>query len=284
MENEEGQKGTKYKSIWIDKNFNYEKGTELIKELFGKKSFDYPKPLEYIKEIIKLSSGNTDIILVFFAGSGTTAHAVMELNKEDGGNRKFILVQLPEPTDEDSEAYKAGYKTIADIAKERIRRAAKKIQDELVEEKKKKGEELQFEDKEDKKLDLSFKVFKLDESNFRQWRPFVPENAEEIKKAVLDFTENVKPDVTTENILYELMLKNGRKLTDKIEKKNRYYLVNNNELVLLLESVEKSVIEEIIKLKPQKVVALDKLFNGNDQLKTNTVLQFRDEGIWFESV
>jgi len=208
----------------------------------------------------------------------------MELNKEDGGNRKFILVQLPEPTDPDSEAYKAGYKTIADIAKERIRRAAKKIQEELDAEKKKKGEELQFENREEKKLDLGFKVFKLEESNFKQWRPFVPKSPEDIQLALQEHVENLKTDATTENILYELMLKNGKKLTDKIEKKNGYYVVNENELVLLLESIEKSVIDEIIQLKPQKVVALDKLFNGNDQLKTNTVLQFKDAGIEFKSV
>ncbi len=208
----------------------------------------------------------------------------MELNKEDGGNRKFILVQLPEPTDPNSEAYKAGYKTIADIAKERIRRAAKKIQDELNEEKKKKGEKIQFEPQEEKKLDLGFKVFKLDESNFKQWRPFVPKNAEEIKQAVIEFTENVKPEATVENMLYELMLKNGKKLTDKVEKKNGYYVVNASELVLLLENIEKSVIDEILHLKPQKVIALDKLFNGNDQLKTNIVLQFKDAGIEFKSV
>ncbi len=256
-----------------------------FKELFqGKKYFDYPKPKDLIKHLLKIATSPSDIILDFFAGSGTTAHAVMELNAEDGGNRKFILVQLPEPTDPDSEAYKAGYKTIADIAKERIRRAAKKIQDELNEKNKKKEEELQFEKREDKKLDLGFKVFKLDESNFKQWRPFVPENAEQIKEAVLAFTENVKPEATTENILYELMLKNGKKLTDKIEKKNGYYLINDNELVLLLESVEQLVIDEILQLKPQKVVALDKLFNGNDQLKTNIVLQFKDAGIEFKSV
>ncbi|MDI6701050.1 MAG: site-specific DNA-methyltransferase [bacterium] len=271
-----------YDTLILD--FYNELGNSDIEELFDNRYFDYPKPKELIKHLLKIGSSPSDIILDFFAGSGTTAHAVMELNKEDGGNRKFILVQLPEPTAPDSEAFKAGYKTIADIAKERIRRAAKKIQGELDEEKKKKGEELPLEPTQQKKLDLGFKVFKLDESNFKQWRPFVPESEEEIKQAVLDFTENIKFEATVENILYELILKNGKKLTDKIEKKNGYYVVNNNELVLLLESVEKSVIDEVLLLKPQKVVALDKLFNGNDQLKTNTVLQFRDEGIEFKSV
>ncbi|MEO0075965.1 MAG: site-specific DNA-methyltransferase, partial [candidate division WOR-3 bacterium] len=168
--------------------------------------------------------------------------------------------------------------------KERIRRAAKKIQEEINEEQKKKDGELPLEQTETKKLDLGFKVFKLAESNFKQWRPFRPENAEEIKQAVLEFSENVKPDATTENMLYELVLKNGKKLTDKIEKREDYYVVNENELVLLLEKVSKEMVDEIIKLKPQKVVVPDKIFNGNDQLKTNTVLQFKDAGIEFKSV
>jgi adenine-specific DNA-methyltransferase len=282
----EVQQGLVPKSIfYYDEVGGNPHGDAELKKLFeGKKIFENPKCIKLIKTFLQISTSPSDLILDFFAGSGTTAHAVMELNKEDGGNRKFILVQLPEPTAPDSEAFKAGYKTIADIAKERIRRAAKKIQGELDEEKKKKGEELPLEPTQQKKLDLGFKVFKLDESNFKQWRPFVPESEEEIKQAVLDFTENIKFEATVENILYELILKNGKKLTDEIEKKNGYYVVNNNELVLLLESVEKSVIDEVLLLKPQKVVALDKLFNGNDQLKTNTVLQFRDEGIEFKSV
>jgi adenine-specific DNA-methyltransferase len=121
-------------------------GTKEISRLFEEKIFSFPKPISLISYLIKVSTAidKTGIILDFFAGSGTTAHAVMELNKEDGGNRKFILVQLPEPCDENSEAYKAGFKTIADICKERIRRAGKKIQKELEEEKKKKQEEIEF--------------------------------------------------------------------------------------------------------------------------------------------
>ncbi len=259
--------------------------TEDLYKLFENlKIFTNPKPLDLIKYFLQVTTISSDIILDFFAGSGTTAHAVMELNKEDGGNRKFILVQLPEPTAPDSEAYKAGYKTIADIAKERICRAAKKIQNQLDEEKNKKGEELPLEQIQERKLDLGFKVFKLDESNFKQWRPFVPKDVEEIKQKVMDFTENVKPEATVENILYELMLKNGKKLTDKVESKRGYYVVSNNELVLLLKSVERLVIDEVLLLKPKKVIVLDKLFDGNDHLKMNIVLQFRNEGIEFKSV
>ncbi|MEW6527679.1 MAG: site-specific DNA-methyltransferase [Spirochaetota bacterium] len=270
-------------NLWIDLKPN---GGNQFKSIMKKKFFETPKSLDLIKRLINFSFGNRKdgFILDFFAGSGTTAHAVMELNKEDGGNRKWILVQLPEPTDPESEAYKAGYKTIADIARERIRRAAKKIQEEINEEKKKKAGEIQFEEQKETKHDLGFKVFKLDESNFKQWRPFVPENPEQIKEAILKFVDNVKPESTEENMLYELMLKNGKKLTDKVKKKDGYYIINDNELVIMLDKVDKKIIDSIIQLKPQKVIALDKLFNGNDPLKTNTVLQFKDAGIEFRSV
>ena len=279
-------KGITPKSLLIDSTYGRtEAGNDDIKKLFNdSKPFNYPKPISLIKHFLKISSGINDIILDFFAGSGTTAQAVMELNREDGGNRKFILVQLPEPTAPESEAYKAGYATIAEIAKERIRRAAQKIREEIEKEKKEKESELPLEPQEEQNLDLGFKVFKLEESNFKQWQLLTAENEEEIKQAVLDFADNVKPEATSENMLYELMLKNGKKLTDKIENKNSFYAINGNELVLLLESVDRTVIDETLKLKPQKVIALDKLFENNDQLKTNVVLQFKEAGIEFKSV
>lgn len=258
-------------------------GDNELKKLFENiKLFENPKSIGLIKSFLHISTLKSDLILDFFAGSGSTAHAVMELNKEDGGNRKFILVQLPEETSPDSEAYKAGYKNIAEISKERIRRAAKKIQQEL--EDKNQQQELEFEQKQEQKLDLGFKVFKLEDSNFKQWRPFIPQSPDDIQQAVLQFADNIKQEATTENILYELLLKNGKKLTDKIEKKDCYYIINDNELVLLLEKIDKNIIDELLKLKPQKVVALDKIFNGDDQLKTNTVLQFKDAEIEFKSV
>jgi adenine-specific DNA-methyltransferase len=218
--------------------------------------------------------------LDFFAGSGTTAHAVMELNKEDGGNRKFILVQLPEPCNPDSEAYKAGYNTIADICKARLRHAAQKIAQDL--QAPPHQPQLQFE--EPKKLDLGFKVFKLSESHFKQWRPSQAQNAETVKSMILDFADNIQPHATIENILYELMLKNGKPLTEKIEKKNGYYMVGEKEIVLMLEEINEIMIRQALALRPQKVIALDKCFNGNDQLKINLSQQFRDAGIHFTCV
>ena len=141
---------TMARSVWWDKDINTEKGTLLIKQLFEGNFFDYPKPLEMIKRICEMGADKDDIVLDFFSGSATTAHAVMQMNAEDGGNRKFIMVQLPEETDEKSEAYKAGYKNICEIGKERIRRSGDKI---VSENKDKQGIE---------NLDIGFKVFKLE--------------------------------------------------------------------------------------------------------------------------
>jgi adenine-specific DNA-methyltransferase len=258
-----------------------EDASEQVINLFGgKKIFENPKPTELIKYLIQIVTGRSGTVLDFFAGSGTTAHAVMELNKEDGGNRKFILVQLPEPCNPDSEAYKAGYNTIADICKARLRHAAQKIAQDL--QAPPHQPQLQFE--EPKKLDLGFKVFKLSESHFKQWRPSQAQNAETVKSMILDFADNIQPHATIENILYELMLKNGKPLTEKIEKKNGYYMVGEKEIVLMLEEINEIMIRQALALRPQKVIALDKCFNGNDQLKINLSQQFRDAGIHFTCV
>lgn len=144
-------KGKKAKSLFYKPDYSSGNGTALIKELFDNRCFDNPKPLLLIKDFIMIGTNKDDIILDFFSGSATTAHAVMQLNAEDGGKRQYIMVQLPELTEESSEAYKAGYKNICEIGKERIRRAGEKIKDE-------KG--MVAED-----LDIGFKVFKLDSSN-----------------------------------------------------------------------------------------------------------------------
>ena len=140
--------------MWIEKETNYQNAKNEIKALFGNSEiFDFPKPTYIVSRLSTIITEEQDIILDFFSGSATTAHAVMKLNAEDGGNRKFIMVQLPEKTDEKSEAYKAGYKNICEIGKERIRRAAKKI----------KGEHPDWNG------DMGFKVFKLDIKEFYSW-------------------------------------------------------------------------------------------------------------------
>ncbi|MBR4536037.1 MAG: site-specific DNA-methyltransferase, partial [Bacteroidales bacterium] len=251
--------------------------TKEIANMFGGFWFDFPKPTGLIKQLLSQIVQDDEIVLDFFAGSATTAHAVMQLNKEDGGHRKYICVQLPELCDEKSEAYKAGFKTIAEIGKERIRRAGAKIRAEVeAEQAKRKG---QFEFEEDQAIempDLGFKVFKLSESNFKQWREIKGSNKEEWKQQMLDFINPVTENATTDNMVYELLLKSGKSLTSTIEHKNGYHAINGKELILMLEAATQETVDAILAEHPQKVLALDNLFEGNDQLKTNTALQMRD--------
>lgn len=225
-------------------------GTQEVRNLFDAKSvFDFTKPSELIKFFIGLEiNGNNSrdyIILDFFSGSATTAHAVMQLNAEDGGNRKFIMVQLPEKTDEKSEAYKAGYKNICEIGKERIRRAGKKIKEDN---KDKEGIE---------KLDTGFRVLKLDSSNMED----VYYTPQEFTMQSL-FNENVKADRTGEDLLFQVMLDLGIELSAKIETQQiagkTVYLVDDNYLVACFDrDVTEAAITEIAKLHPIYFVMRD---------------------------
>ena len=248
--------------------------------------FDYAKPttlISYLMEIAQVDSN--DIILDFFSGSGSTAHAVMQLNKEDGGNRRFICVQLPELCEAKSEAYKAGYSTIAEISKERIRRAGAKIRAEVENERAQHAGEISFEETAETPMpDLGFKVFKLSDSNFKQWREIHGSEQEQWKQQTIDFLNPVAENATIDNMVYELLLKNGKSLNSAINHSNNCYIINDGELILLLESVDQSTIDYVLSLHPEKVIALDNLFSGNDQLKTNTALQLRDAGITFKTI
>lgn len=260
-------------------------GTKEVNTLLGKDIFDYPKPHSLIKRMLELGTSKDSVVLDFFAGSGTTAHAVMQLNKEDGGNRKYICVQLPEKCDEKSEAYKAGYNTIADIAKERIRRAGAKIRAEVEAERTKQKGQLQFDDAGIAPMpDSGFKVFKLANSNFKQWRNIGGVARGEWKELILEFLDPVEETATTTNMVYELLLKYGKSLNSSIEQKDGYFAINGKELFLMLETASQETVDTILKKKPKKVIALDRLFKGNDQLKTNTVLQMQDAGIEFKTI
>ena len=269
----EVQDGTKAISIWKynEVGHNQEASQEVRKLFNGESYFDTPKPVRLISQSLRLVSNSDGLILDFFCGSGTTAHAVMQLNAEDGGNRRYICVQLPEETDEKSEARKAGFDTIAEIAKERIRRAGKQISGSL---------------KDGQRVDTGFKVFKLSESSFKQWRQ--PENISDLGTTMEMFVNAVQDNASPENMLYELMLRLGCKLTSPVEHKNGVYWVTDEDtgkrIALLLEAANQTLIDEVIAAAPAKVVALDKWFDGNDALKSNTVLQMKDAGIVFECV
>lgn len=192
-------------------------GTKQLKKIFGNEAlFDYPKPTTLIVILAKIGNLLTDdIILDFFSGSATTAHAVMELNKEDGGNRQFIMVQLPEPCGKDTEAFKAGYKNICEIGKERIRRVIKKIEAEYAESEKSTQGELNLGAPAKQKPDLGFKVFKLDTSNFIPWDSN-PDNLSE--ESLQRSLSNIKLDRSQQDLLYELFLKLGVTLNTPYQK------------------------------------------------------------------
>jgi len=247
-----------------------------LRQLFPKlkKTFTNPKPVRLLTHYFQyILNAPQDIILDFFSGSGTTAHAVLDLNKEDGGDRKFICVQMPEECDEKTEAFKAGYKTIAEIGKERIRRAIKKI----------KAEQEGKLDFGESKLDLGFKSFKLRPSNFKIWRSSA-KSGDELGKELDLFSDPVKKESGIENIMYELLLKSGIDLNAKIEEQNGSLWVNDGEVALLLATISPELIDSLAEAKPQKILALDRLFAGNDQLKGNAGLRFKDAGIDFKTV
>lgn len=273
----EVQDGLRPNTIWFHQEVGHnQEGRQEVKALFDDKGFfDGPKPVRLINNILKITSNdNNFIVLDFFSGSCSTAHAVLDLNKEDGGSRKFIMVQLPEPCDEKSEAYKAGYKTIADIGKERIRRVINKIKQENP----------------DYKGDLGFKVFKLDSSNIRAWNP----DAKDLAKSLLDHSEHLVDGRTEEDVLYELLLKRGVELATPIEKKSigkkTVYSIGYGILfACLADSIKKGEVEAladgIIKWHKElgvdgdtQVVFRDSAFE-NDVAKTNMTAILEQNGI-----
>lgn len=212
--------------------------------------FSYPKPVILLKKILETATSKESIILDFFSGSATTAHAIMQLNAEDEGNRKFIMVQLPEQTDENSEAYKAGYKNICEIGKERIRRAGKKIREENP----------------DKQIDIGFRVLKVDDTNMKDVY-YTPQETDQ--KTLGTLVSNIKDDRTDEDLLYGVLLDWGVELSlpHKVEEIDgkRVHIVNNDDLVACFESnVSETVIRNIAEKKPTRVVFRDGSFNTDD--------------------
>ena len=258
--NEDGSSATTLvKSIWLDNEINNDYGKKAIKELFGNNVMSFPKPPVLIEKLLKIGMRKNDIVIDFFSGSATTAHAVMKLNAEDGGHRKFIMVQLPEKCAEDSEAYKAGYKNICEIGKERIRRAGKKI----LEEKKVEQGDLFAEDKSD--LDVGFRVLKLDTSNMKDvyYRPY------DLDKADIEgLISNIKEDRTAEDLLFQVMLDLGVVLSSKIETEviheKQVFNVNHGYLMACFdENIDEEVVAEIAKKKPVFYVMRDSSMEGD---------------------
>lgn len=245
-------------STVLETVFNTQATRELKLLFDGEDYFDFPKPVDLIKIIVQQGAKNDDIVLDFFSGSATTAHAVMQLNAEDGGHRKFVMVQLPEETDEKSEARKAGYNNICEIGEERIRRAGKKIK----------------EDNKDKEgienLDTGFRVFKVDSTNMKDVY-YKPADYKQEQMAL--FADNIKPDRTSEDLIFQVMLDLGILLSSKIEEKTiggrKVFSVADGYLIACFDSnVTEEAVKEIAKLKPYYAVFRDSGM-ANDSVATN---------------
>ena len=246
--------------------------SKILNKLLGGNFFTNPKDVDILILIAKaIGIEKDDTIIDFFAGSGTTAHAVLDLNKQDNGNRKFICVQLPEPCAPDSEAFKAGYKTISDIGKERIRRVIKKLHE---------SEEGKLDLENSKDQDRGFRVLKLDQSNFRQWQQ-LPSTAtpEQIAEQLDLHIDHINHKASQEDLLFEILLKAGFKPTEKVsvftaEGKQVFSIAEGALLICLEESVTRELIDAVIEANPQQFICLDSAFHGNDQLKANAVQTF----------
>lgn len=255
------ENGKKPRSMTMDFGGSIEGKNDLKGLSLNEKMFSYPKSVKFLTNLLITCSCDNSIILDFFAGSATTAHAVMQLNAEDGGKRRFIMVQLPEATDEKSDAYKAGYKNICEIGKERIRRAGEKIKAEA-------GDKA-------KDLDIGFKVFKLDSSNLQKWNP-QPEN---IVENIQLFADNFLPDRSEQDVLYEIILKMGLDLSCPIEEVETFgeniYIIGDGALMICLgEDITTAVADQMVKLHQEydselwQVVFRDTGF-ASDMDKTN---------------
>ena len=264
------ERSTPYRNLITSDICNTAQGTAEIRNLFGNRFFDFPKPTKIINILLNtvVRKDKDSIILDFFSGSATTAHAVMQLNAKDGGNRKFILVQLPEETTEDSEAYKAGYKNICEIGKERIRRAGKKIKEESP---------LTTQD-----LDTGFRVFRLDDSNFN---PGVKASPGEYNQQQLDlFANNIKTDRTDLDLLFGAILAWGLQLDMPMETEEvdgcKIYTVNDGDLVACFaEKVTDRVIEAMAEKEPLRVLFRDSCFDSDDK-KINLFETFKQKLDW----
>lgn len=257
-------------------------GTKDIADLFASKVFGFPKPVELIKYLVKATTSTSvmdgDIILDFFSGSATTAHAVMQLNAKDGGNRKYILVQLPEVCDEKSEAAKAGYKNICEIGKERIRRAGKKLTDT--------NGQMQIGDSEKKPLDVGFRVFKLDSSNLQTWdaTPVDELRLEDLLNRMNTMINRVKADRSDLDMVCEVMLKLGVPLTYSVNKvavnSKVAYTVGDDCLLLvcLAADITPEDVEAMAEYVPAKVIISRDSF-ANDTAMANAHYILRDRGI-----
>ena len=263
---------TKAKSVWAETEMRTESGTREIRSLFGKSVFDHPKPLALLLRCLQIGSDRDSLVLDLFAGSATTAHAVMAANAHDGGTRAFIAVQLPEPTPEGSEACKAGYTTVADIARKRIELAGKQLRDEtgLI------GQQ----------LDFGFRAFKLADTNFAKWNVSSNVDRTALEEHLFSLRDGAKDDATSDDLLFELLLKQGYSLIERFTTATidglDVRVVGDNLILAYLNEEVKPTLDQLRALaaeRPAKIIVLEDAFHGDDELKTNLAQLCRSKGI-----
>jgi adenine-specific DNA-methyltransferase len=258
--------------------FSYaQKATQDLDKVFdGKKVFDNPKSYLDLERLVAYLSEPGDIVLDFFAGSGTTAHGVLRCNQQDTPGRKFVCVQIPEPIRDDNEAGKnalaMGYETISDLCRDRIRRVFTHV--------KKESDLASL-----APSDLGFQSFVLAPSNFKQWRGDGIDTPEQLAEQMLMFAKSEKEGAQVEDMLYELLLRFGQELTTPIEslkvEGGKVFAIHDRKMLFVLESFTEAMIVPLVEMKPREIIAIDGVFNDSDMLKTNLDLQCRDAGIRF---
>ena len=250
-----------------------DEGTRDLETLISGKVFNNPKPVQLVRRMLEHAcNGPGDIVLDFFAGSSVTAQATIELNLEDGGSRKFILVQLPEPVDADSNAAKAGVSTVAEIGRERIRRVIAKAR---------KASDGKLDLGQRGAADLGFKAFRLDRSNFRIWNGLGdPADAEELVRQLELHVDHRRSESTSDDIVHEILLKAGILLSTKVETitlagSDVFSIEDGALLICLVKEITSELVDALADADPLQVICLDEGFNGNDQLKANAVQTFK---------
>ncbi len=262
------------KTILMDKSYFTERGQKEFGKLFGVKAklFQSPKSPHLLSQLIRTITANDDYILDFFAGSSSSAHAVMALNAEDGGKRRFIMVQLPEPTPEDSEARKAGFNTIADISRKRIELAGEKIKADSP--------------MTTQELDTGFRAYKLADTNFSKWRVTSEVAVNELEQHLLDLRDSANDEAQADDLLTELLLKLGYSLTEPIHTETIAGLevrkVGDNGVLAYLNEHAKPTLAQLralVDAAPARIIVLEDAFQGDDELKTNLAQHAKSRGI-----
>ena len=273
---QEGQCATNW---WPSTQFGHNQGaTSTIELLFGEKHiFDNPKPIELLDGILSVANvKHSDLVLDFFSGSATTAHAVIQLNANDGGNRRYIQVQLPEPTPKDSDAHRAGFSTISEIARKRIELAGKKINEDL-------GSQLISRDT---PLDIGYRTYKLVDTNFAKWRLSSGVDEEQLQQRLLGLRDSTEDAASADDLLTEILLKQGYSLSERISEIEIDGLpiqsVGDGLLLAYLDERTKPTLEQlraVVDVGPGKFIIPDDVFQSDDELKTNLAQLCKSKGI-----